>query len=191
MILFLDFDGVLHDADVFFVPVRGVQLDEDDQRWASDDGTYLVRCSDRLFAKAELLSTALDQVDFEIRVVISSAWRARFSLERMANFLPSSLSRRVVGMTPILDGGSYQDGIRRLECETWLNMRMMRDCPWIALDDNPSLFSWMNGVPPNLVWCQQGFGESEANDLLEKIAIINTYGEDWQIGLAELQRNIE
>ena len=196
MILFLDFDGVLHSADVYIRDVhpRGaLYLSEEDRRWITDDGKQMVRCPDSLFVAAERLALTLDtvRVDVDIRIVISSSWRMLFSLRRMVELLPARIVHRVVGMTPVLDA-SNPNGMRRLECETWLNMRGMACCPWLALDDMPELFfaGRYAPVPPNLVWCKDMFGEIEAAEFLQKINAIQAAGDDWQAALAAVHERL-
>lgn len=186
MILFLDFDGVLHSADIFLKrcsPADRHFLQDDQKRFVTRNHQRIVAADGKLFTHAEKLALILDtvSVDVDIRIVISSSWRTLFSLEKMISFLPAKIQHRVVGMTPVLDA-SNPDGMRRLECETWLNMRAMGSCPWLAIDDMPELFfaGRHAPVPPNLVWCRDMFGEKEAEEFLQKLAAIEQAGDNWQ-----------
>lgn len=109
MILFLDFDGVLHPAG----------------------------CSvDRLFCRLECLEDWLRSRP-EVSVVISSSWREVHPLEEMRQYFSLDLQCRVVGKTPVLDGGVS----REAEILAWLAASSAPAQPWVALDDMPALFS--------------------------------------------------
>ena len=128
MILFLDFDGVLH------------AVDDDDNLPASQ----------RHFYRAPLLRDLLRRLP-QIRVVVVSAWRLDHRLESLANFVvgqaPDSeeLRSRFIGITPELDPAQLNRilkipyGMRLAEIEAWCNANNYEG-PWIALDDKPSLF---------------------------------------------------
>lgn len=95
MILFLDFDGVLH-------PLHAGP--------------------DRLFCCAPRLWTILRQCP-EIRVVFSTAWRQRHGVQALIDYTllggGEDLADRFIDVTPDLDcDEDYQH--RRLECESWL-----------------------------------------------------------------------
>lgn len=196
MILFVDFDGVLHTQNIFLrrcSPADRRFLPDDEKRFVTRNHQRIVAADGKLFTHAERLALTLDtvSVDVDIRIVISSSWRTHFSLEKLTAFLPARIQHRVVGMTPMLDPAN-PDGIRRLECETWLNMRGMACCPWLALDDMPELFfaGRHAPVPPNLVWCRDMFGEMEAEEFLQKLAAIEQTGDDWQAALAAVHERL-
>lgn len=194
VILFLDFDGVLHTPNVLLrrcSPADRRFLLDDEKRFITRNYQRIVAADGKLFTHADRLALILDTVNLDIHVVISSSWRTHFSLERMASFLPARIQHRVVGMTPVLDPAN-PDGMRRLECETWLNMRGMACCPWLALDDMPELFFAGRDapLPPNLVWCKDMFGEMEADELLQKLAVIEAAGDDWQAALAAMHERL-
>lgn len=196
MILFVDFDGVLHTQNIFLrrcSPADRRFLPDDEKRFVTWNHQRVVAADGKLFTHAERLALTLDtvSVDVDIRIVISSSWRTHFSLEKLISFLPARIQHRVVGMTPVLDA-SNPDGMRRLECETWLNMRGMASCPWLALDDMPELFfaGRYAPLPPNLVWCRNMFGEMEADEFLQKLAVIEAAGDDWQAALAAVHERL-
>lgn len=193
MILFLDFDGVLHGEPELrrCTPTATKFLNDDEKRFVTKNHQRVISFDDGpLFGHAERLAEVL--AGFEsVDIVISSSWRTHFDLHRLAGFLPPVLGNRVVGATPVLDA-SNPDGMRRLECETWLNMRGMACCPWLALDDMPELFfaGRYAPVPPNLVWCGDMFGEVEAAELSQKISVIQAAGDDWQAALAAVHERL-
>lgn len=117
MILFLDFDGVLHPDP----------------------------CHDtaRLFEHAPRLGDVLD--DFpEVDVVLSTSWRASRPVDQLREALPPQVGTRIVGATPHFNTFSaprrlvpYQ---RQAECERWLADNDAGERDWLALDDRASWF---------------------------------------------------
>lgn len=123
MILFLDFDGVLH------------PLDAD---------------ADRLFCCAPRLWTILRRHP-EARVVFSTAWRQRLAFKALVDYTllggGEDLAGRFIDCTPEIDcDDDYQR--RRLECEAWLADNHRESGPWLALDDMPLLMGF--GESPNV-----------------------------------------
>jgi hypothetical protein len=108
MILFLDFDGVLHPDPA-----------QPDQRFRS---------------LPRLISVLRDHPDVEI--VISSMWREKLSLDELREFFPTDIAERIIGTTPItprVDG--YAPARREGEIIDWLESQGRTGAPWIALDD--------------------------------------------------------
>lgn len=115
MILFLDFDGVLH--------------------------PYPLHIEDQhaeLLQHTPLLWTLLRQHP-DLQVVVSSSWRERFPVSYLADFLTygggEDLIDRIIGTTPILNHVE-----RDRECMAWLMSNGHIGTPWLALDDQPALF---------------------------------------------------
>lgn len=120
MILFLDFDGVLH--------------------------PHLRKEPD--FCRLPLLLKLLRACP-ETQVVFSTSWRTIYLPEEMVEFLTrgggEDLAHRIIGSTPDLEGaGRY--GRRDLEIQSWLDTNNYSG-QWLALDDVPALFG---GGHPNL-----------------------------------------
>lgn len=120
MILFLDFDGVLH-------PLMRRGLDF---------------C--RLPLLWEILRAAL-----EVRVVFSTSWREVYRPDEIVEFVTygggEDLAHRIIGQTPSLENeGRYWR--RDLEIQSWLDANHHTG-QWLALDDMPEIFS---GGHPNL-----------------------------------------
>ena len=122
MILFLDFDGVMHpnnQPDLLFVRVPRLALWLD--AWPAVD------------------------------VVISSSWRVHHSQAEMVERLGPVIGARVVGSTPWVvqqrDDNVYSAAKttvltheRQREVEAWLAASWDPDRAWVALDDMPYLF---------------------------------------------------
>lgn len=138
MILFLDYDGVLHPDP----------------------------CPDpnRLFERAPELDRVLAPFA-DVGIVLSTSWRnLRAPVELVAS-LPEGLQLRVLGVTPrFSDLGAQALRVpyrRQAECEQWLRDHAMFDCPWLALDDRPD---WFAPYCENLIDCdpQRGFDDRSA-----------------------------
>jgi hypothetical protein len=81
MLLFLDFDGVLHPDEVYLTR-KGPEL----------------RASGTLFMWAEILAEELVQWP-QVEIVLSSSWVRTLGFHRAKNYLPESLKTRVIGST--------------------------------------------------------------------------------------------
>lgn len=118
MILFLDFDGVLHEDPCY-------------------DET-------RLFARAPDVAQSLEPFP-EVRIVLSTSWRSQRPLDELLRPLPETLGRRVIGATPLTTSADTPAALRpyrrHAECATWLRANGHENTPWFAIDDRPSLFA--------------------------------------------------
>lgn len=131
MILFLDFDGVLHPDPC---PAGA-----------------------RLFEHAPRLEQAL--APFDVDIVLSTSWRSLAPLEVLAARLPPALAARVVGTTPHFSAISGAAGRlfpypRQAECVAWLRDRA-QSRPWLALDDRPD---WFEPYCERLIVCDSRSG---------------------------------
>jgi hypothetical protein len=132
LILFLDFDGVLHPDP----------------------------CSEpkRLFEHAPRLRDALEPFP-EVEIVASTAWRNLVPFDRLRALLPSALGRRVIDITPTF--GTF-DAItalvpyrRQAEIAQWLRVNRRPPEQWLALDDRPH---WFSPYCENLIDCHSAIG---------------------------------
>ena len=116
MIIFLDFDGVLHPE------------------------TYL-RSGEQLCEMPRIVAVLRDFPD--AHVVISSTWRVKRSLQDLQGLFPPEVAKRVIGVTPAwqdLDHTVYSHH-RQAEIEAWLKANRS---PWekfVVLDDRAWLFA--------------------------------------------------
>jgi len=147
LILFLDYDGVLHPDP----------------------------CPDprRLFENAERLTRALE--DFpEVSIVLSTSWRNVRPENELLDPLPAGLRARVLGITPRF--GEFPAAAcrvpyrRHAECEQWLIAHDMADSPWWALDDRAC---WFAPYCENLIHCdaQLGFDERARAHLTSTLTV--------------------
>lgn len=106
MILFLDFDGVLH-------PV-GKHRDYD-------------------FSRLPLLETWLRE-NAHVDVVISSSWRDTLSIEQLREFFSSDLQSRIISKCPSVLSDPEPEFWRHAEIMAWIDVTGYAG-QWLALDD--------------------------------------------------------
>lgn len=135
MILFLDFDGVLHPDPC--------------------------PSAERLFENADRLSATLEPFP-EVGIVLSTSWRTMYAENELLQVLPEPLRRRVVGLTPCFSDFSSSAHRtpyhRHAECEQWLRCQEMADSPWVALDDRAY---WFAPYCENLIECNSERGYTD------------------------------
>ena len=125
MIVFLDFDSVLHPETL--------------------------RSGTALLSRLPLVEQVLREYP-SVELVISSAWRLKYADPSLAvtalrtQFAPD-IAPRVVGVTPehkTLDDRDSPDGLssfsRQWECEVWMRAHRPPGTRWMALDDRAYLF---------------------------------------------------
>ena len=133
MILFLDFDGVLH-----------------------PDPCY---DASRLFENAPRLAHTLRGFP-RVTLVLSTSWRQTRPYEQLVAMLPAPLRQRVIGATPNFSDCSPSAALvpyrRQAECLHWMRQNRLQDEAWLALDDRPN---WFAPYCENLIAChpQTGF----------------------------------
>lgn len=164
MLLFLDFDGVLHPDAAYLVR-----------------GRPTLRGEGQLFMWAPLLVDAL--VDFpEAKIVLSTSWARELSFDRARRWLPQALRMRVIGatwhtgMSLRKEGfgsvGSWWDGATRYEqIKRWTNRAGRTD--WVAIDDQPE--GWGVNDLKKLVHTdpQKGLSDASAVALLvERLTVL-------------------
>ena len=119
MILFLDFDGVLHQEYIADTAPGAVRSESD------------FSCLPRF----EAVMRDFPQVD----IVISSAWRETNSLDALRKLFSSDIANRIVSVTPILPLSI--DARREREILAWLSMSGRESETIVAVDDWPALFT--------------------------------------------------
>ncbi len=122
IVLYLDFDGVLHHENV---------------RISNRNGPFL-QAPERyeLFQHAELLAELLAPYP-EVLVVLSTSWAVRYGVSTAASRLPESLQDRVIGGTfhnRHMRLGEFLELPRGQQVTADVARRQPRD--WIALDDD-------------------------------------------------------
>lgn len=147
MILFLDFDGVLH-------PNR----------------------EDAIFFCCLPLLWQLLREHPEIRVVFSTSWRFQRSLADLRTCVCTGggedLVQRFIGSTPALYHPT-EAASREQDCRAWLAQAGLTETPWLALDDMPGLFS---RDTPHLyaVNADQGLMQSDIEPITRQLASLGS-----------------
>lgn len=143
-IIYLDFDGVLHDAQVFFHPQRGM---------------YIETPGRRLFEWAPILEGLLEPFP-DVKIVLSTSWVRAKSFSYAKSHLSESLQQRVLGAT----------FHRRLMRKEWFEnlprgeqiaQDVYRRGPtaWFAIDDDVRY--WPEWCRDNLIQTNGAFGISD------------------------------
>lgn len=149
MIIFLDFDGVLHSHDI----------DNDDY----------------LFSRVSLLWQVLRECPCA-DVVFSTSWRITYRFDEMLDFVTygggEDLEHRFIGATPLIvrEPMSNSTGAarREQECRLWLLGNGHQKTPWIAIDDNAVFFT--NDCPElYLVDKETGLTEVDVTNLITRV----------------------
>lgn len=155
MVLFLDFDGVLHPTGAV-MGQNGPEL--------SGYGSLFMWANPLV----ELLAT-----HSHVQIVLSTSWVRHIQFEQVRDFLPMQLRRRVVGSTwhqiqtdPTFSKGlpySYwQDATRHQQVRRWVNVNRLRR--WVALDDDAD--GWGDADRDRLVQTKGDTGLSDTLTML-------------------------
>lgn len=120
LILYLDYDGVLHHENCLWHPKIGAYL-------SAPEGYGL-------FQHAELLEQLLAPYP-QVQIVLSTAWVRRYSCSKAAKNLRPALRSRVIGAT-------YHSNMREHEftalprgLQVWSDVIKRKPRDWLALDD--------------------------------------------------------
>jgi hypothetical protein len=136
VILFLDFDGVMHP----FFP--RADRSDDENRYLS----YLPRLE------------AVLRDHSEVRIVVASDWRLRHSFDELRAFFSPDISARVIGTTePVRPEHRSEPGQRQRQVEAYLRVNNLVGLPWVALDDDVE--NYLPGA--SVVICDDGFRDAE------------------------------
>jgi hypothetical protein len=108
VVLFLDFDGVLH------------------SRGGATAGER--------FSKRPMLEALLRESDLQhVVIVIASTWREVYPLRELASIFSNDIRPRIIDTTPTLSD-TTSDYLRYREIREWLNLHSTVS-RWVALDD--------------------------------------------------------
>ena len=111
MILFLDFDGVLHPKGAGQKRFTNLTLFE---------------------------ATMREKILAHVQIVISSTWRTAYGLEKLRDFFAHDIGERIISTTSTLR--SYATSFERgEECQARANKNSVAE--WVALDDDLEGFS--------------------------------------------------
>ncbi len=121
LLLYLDYDGVLHHENVLWYPRKGAVLEAPPH--------YV------LFQHVGLLEEFLAPYP-DVRIVLSTSWARVYGCDRAARRLPPSLRSRVIGATfhSKMDEALFKAAPRGTQIWSDVLRRKPRD--WLALDDD-------------------------------------------------------
>jgi hypothetical protein len=118
-VLYLDYDGVLHNEDV---------------RWQPRLGVYMHPPGYKLFEHAALLDELLLPFQ-DLDIVLSTSWVRKFGCYKCSKKLPPGLRRRVIGATfhSQMDRGEFASKPRGQQ--VYEDTLRRRPASWFAIDD--------------------------------------------------------
>lgn len=152
VVLYLDFDGVLHHENVWWPPRRGA---------------YIKTPGYTLFEHAPELEDVLTSFP-DVHIVLSTSWVLVRGFSRAAKRLSPTLRERVIGATfhTRMDPGSFQALPRGIQILNDVARRQPRH--WVALDDD--VLGWPSEWLGHLVETDEVLGIS-APGVLENLRI--------------------
>jgi hypothetical protein len=155
MLIFLDFDGVLHP----FFPLPGLS-DAENAHFSSVRG----------------FEQAIRRSPEPIEIVIASTWRNKENLFELRSHFARDIASKIIGVTPRVGSGSGP-GARQREVEAWLEANNRQGEPWIGVDDYPELYD----AGATVVCCHDKFDDRETALLLEAVADPVAYAEKYPV----------
>lgn len=134
--MFLDFDGVLHPADVLWREGQWPELSEH------------LRATHTLFEHSEALAGLLRPFP-QVRLVLSTAWVRLYGYQAAASRLPKTLQDRLVGATfdPDRDSTQFTSVARGYQILSEVKRRRLKT--WVAVDDDS--LDWPRGHAHRLI----------------------------------------
>jgi len=151
LLLYLDYDGVLHHEDVW---------------WHARIGPYL-RAPDqyKLFQHLELLESLLAPFP-EVRIILSTSWCRRYGCTKAAKELGPRLRQRVLGAT--FHSRMNEDLFMALPRgkQVWEDVLRRKPRDWLALDDDG------DGWPPE---CAGHFVKTHDHDGISDPQVLATF----------------
>lgn len=142
-VLYLDFDGVLHNHDVWWSPRRGAYI---------PDPSY------RLFEHLGLLEQLLKPYP-DVCIVLSTSWVRKYGFSKSAKLLGYTLCRRAIGATfhSEMDRQIFEQLSRGRQVIADVERR--KPDAWLALDDDDE--GWPASVQANYLKTHNVLGLSD------------------------------
>jgi hypothetical protein len=150
LIVYLDFDGVLHHENCLWHPRRGAYL-------VAPKGYVL-------FQHAPLLEQMLEPYP-AVQLVLSTSWVRRYGCSATAKRLPPALRSRVIGATfhSSMDEQLFCEAPRGMQ--VWSDVLRRKPRDWLALDDD--WLHWPKWCLDKYVRTHEYEGLSEPNVQIE------------------------
>jgi hypothetical protein len=163
MILFLDFDGVLHPEYVYL-----------------ENGRPMLKGEGTLFMWAPLLVEALAPFP-NVRIVLSTTWVRRRGFHRAKKVLPDALARRVVGATWHTDMLHMGWGEHTRYGQIAGHVMRAHLSDWVAIDDDD--YGWQDSARERLVHTDGVLGLSGPGAVQELQEKLRRFGQSAPGGL--------
>ncbi len=171
MILFLDFDGVLHPDAVYL-----------------ERGRPVLRADGELFMWSRHLVDALASAP-HVRIVLSTSWARELRYARARDYLPAELRPKVIDAT-WHSSMAIDDEHRPLGRDTWWDsstryqqIRRYVDragiADWIAVDDQPD--GWADADRDKLVATDSNLGLSAPSARIRLAAAVGNMASAWAV----------
>lgn len=150
LLLYLDFDGVLHHENVLWHPGRGAYL-------AAPEGF-------KIFQHVALLDELLSPYP-NVRIVLSTSWVLHYGCTKSARNLSPALQARVVGATyhSRMCKQEFRDMPRGQQ--VWSDALRRKPRDWLALDDQDE--NWPHQCRDKLVRTHDQLGLSHPPVIVE------------------------
>lgn len=171
MILFLDFDGVLHPDAVYL-----------------ERGRPVLRADGELFMWTSHLVDVLASAP-HVRIVLSTSWARELRFNRARDYLPAALRSKVIGAT-WHSGMATDEEHRPLGRSTWWDtstryeqIRRYADraglAEWVAVDDHPE--GWADADRDKLVATDSNLGLSAPSARIRLAAAVGNMASAWAV----------
>ena len=148
LVLYLDYDGVLHHENVRWHPRIGAYL-------SAPDGYVL-------FQHAELLERLLTPYP-DVQIVLSTSWVRRYGCTKAAKNLRPALRSRVIGATfhSRMDEQQFAEAPRGMQ--VWSDVLRRKPRDWLALDDD-----WLHWPK----WCLDKYVRTHEHEGISEPAVL-------------------
>jgi hypothetical protein len=148
LVLYLDFDGVLHHENVLWHPRIGAYLSAHDE--------YV------LFQHTELLEETLAPYP-QVRIVLSTSWVRRYGCTTSAKNLRPSVRARVIGATfhSRMDEAEFAAAPRGMQ--VWSDVLRRKPRDWLTLDDD--YLDWP-------AWCRDKYIRTHEHEGISDPAVL-------------------
>ena len=156
LLLYLDYDGVLHHEKVLWHPKIGAYL-------SAPDGYVL-------FQHVELLERMLAPYP-QVKIVLSTSWVRRYGCAKSAKQLRPALRARVIGATFHSKMNELEFGEKPRGMQVWEDVLKRRPRAWLALDDD-----WLDWPE----WCLDNYVKTHPIDGLRNQAVQNEFAQKLQ-----------
>ena len=150
LLLYLDYDGVLHHENCLWHPKIGTYL-------SAPDGYVL-------FQHAELLEQLLAPYP-HIKIILSTSWVFRYSCSKAAKNLRPGLRSRVIGATNNSNMRKHEFSALPRGLQVWSDVIARKPRDWLAIDDMDE--GWPERSLPNYVRTHKQDGISDPAVLAE------------------------